>query len=150
MAGGYGPVAAENAIAVLLGVVDVAGGDHAAPVGEHDVDALLGERLHAVVPLDRLLAGDGQGTELAGLDLLAVLTGTGDAGVDLAAEQCGDGLATTVVGDVVEVVARQARGLVDQAGEDVVGTAGGAARDGDVLAVGGDVVECAGRRVVVG
>src|SRR5690606_7763202 len=119
--------------------------DDAAPVRQHEVDALLGEGRHVGQRGGPLGAGDGQRLEGAGVDLLGVLAHAGDAGVDVVAEERGERLPTTGVGDVVQRAGDLRggdAGLGEQLrGEDVVHPAGRAAGDRHRLPVGDDVVD---------
>ncbi len=129
--------------AVLVG--EVARRDDAAPVRELDVVPGLGRGRHVGQQVRALGARDRERPDGPGLDLLRVLADARDPGADLVAEQRGERLAAARVGDVVEEPAHLGRRhvgrLEEHPREDVVGPAGGAAGDGDGLAVRHDVVD---------
>ena len=62
--------------------------DYRAPVGEHEIDALLLEGRH-VDTRQALRRGHADGAQLTSLDLPFVLAVTGDAGGHLGAEDSG-------------------------------------------------------------
>ena len=92
---------------LLRGVMPGAA-DHRAPVGEHEIDALLleGRHIDAGQPLRR---GHADGAQLAGLDLPFVLALAGDAGGDLAAENGGERLAAARERHIVDLRRRRRR-----------------------------------------
>ena len=120
---------------LLLRIVDAGGRHHRAPVGELDIDALLleGRDVEAFDPRRR---GDRQRAQLAGLDLAQPFADAADAGGHVAAHDRRQRFAAAGERHVVELGRIGARGLRDQAGQDVVGAAGRAAAPGDRADVG--------------
>src|SRR4051812_12656368 len=106
----------------LVGVGDLGWGDHAAPVGELEIDAGLLQRGR----IDRshpLSPADGQHAHLAGLDLVEELAEAGGAERDLAAQQGRQQVAAAVVGDEVDLAGIDADGLSQLHGQQVVRSA---------------------------
>ncbi|BFO19376.1 hypothetical protein SHKM778_57640 [Streptomyces sp. KM77-8] len=118
-----------------FGVGEAGRGDDAAPVGETHVVARLLER-GRVESRDALRAGDREQAQLAGLDLVEVLTDSGDTEGDLAAEDGGEQFATAVEGDVVDVLRRDPGGPRHQHRREMVRPAGrGTAADRELAGV---------------
>ena len=105
---------------------------HGAPVLELDVDALLPQRRHRKAR-KTLAARDGQRPHRARLDLRRKLREPVDPRRDLAADDGRQRLAAAGEGDVVHARRRDAHGLGDEAGEDLVAASGGSAAPGDRL-----------------
>src|SRR5690606_3266515 len=95
--------------------------------GELNVDALL-DQGRDVDPGDPLGGGDGQGPQVAGFDLCSPLAIPGDAGGHVAAQHGRQSFTAAGEGDVVHVTGSDADFLGQQAHQDAVHAAGGAAR----------------------
>ena len=90
----------DQLVAPLVG--DAGRREHAAPVGEDQVDVRLLERRHVLDRLagEPLLAGDREHAQLAGVDLALELAEPGEADLDLLAEQGAGQRPAAVVRDV--------------------------------------------------
>ena len=72
----------------------------------------------------------------ATFDLLGEFADAGNAGGDMAADDGGDRFAAAFEGHVVDLRRVNAAGFGDQAGEDVIGAAGGTTAPGDAAGIG--------------
>ena len=108
----------------LLGIVGNARRrKDSAPVGECQVDSRLFQR-RGVDALDPLVAGHREHPQLTGLDLVDELAGTRRADGDLLAEQRGQQITATVIGDEVDRLRVDADRFGQFHREQVVGPAG--------------------------
>ena len=107
--------------------------EHAPPVAQHHVDALLLERGDAV---DLRRPRHRKRAHAATLDVLGELAQAGDAAGHVAADDVGDLVAAALRGDVVHLRRIDARRARDQACEDVVRAAGRAAVPGYLARIG--------------
>ncbi len=102
-------------------------------------------------PVRRLPVETAERAQLAGLDLALELVVAGDAGRDAAAEHLGERLAAAGERHVVQLRRIAAGRLGHEAGQDVVGAAGGAAGPDDLRGVGlhrgGEILHRLVRRV---